>query len=353
MDLGNAKELQQQVFKQMYPELSGKTLGLRSQALPVKTTPKDQLSVGFSRKGLHDYHLELRLRQKRGLAYQVAHSVKARAETEVNIALIESLDVPSNSDLIDQAARTADSALFKYQKRPLHLGLSIGHSSGGVGTLGAFVETNTGQDAILSCCHVLALTGRAIRNDKIYQPGRQDVNLQTLCDEHEIAALGNYTSFSKSGSNYLDGAYAILKSDQEFDGNIIPHGCGDLHGRRIASVGRYDELGPEQLVAKIGRTSGCTKGVVSSYGMNDVVIDMQDTGNVRFDNLLEIRWPSPDSPFAHGGDLGSLVFTVDKLIAVGLHFAGGVLSIDGKRVGVSYACSLGYLLEIFGLKFIS
>lgn len=137
MDLSNAKELQNEVFKQMYAdELAGNQFWLRSQALPVRATPQDQLSVGFSRKGRQDYHLELRLRRERGRAYrgrayQVAQSVKARAETEVNIALIESLDVPSHNDLIAYATQTADSALFKCQKRPLHLGLSIGHGNGG------------------------------------------------------------------------------------------------------------------------------------------------------------------------------------------------------------------------------
>ena len=35
-----------------------------------------------------------------------------------------------------------------------------------------------------------------------------------------------------------------------------------------------------------------------------------------------------------------------------LHFAGGIQEIDGKEVGVSYACSLPHLLSLFSLTFL-
>jgi hypothetical protein len=85
--------------------------------------------------------------------------------------------------------------------------------------------------------------------------------------------------------------------------------------------------------------------------LDDVPIQVPNVGNTRFDNLLEVTWDL-DTRFADEGDSGGLVFTADSFAAVGLHFAGGVLSMGGKKMGFSYSCNLKYLLEIFKLDFI-
>jgi|SRR5260370_329155 hypothetical protein len=72
----------------------------------------------------------------------------------------------------------------------------------------------------------------------------------------------------------------------------------------------------------------------------------------RFDNLLEITWDL-DKRFSDEGDSGGLVFTADSFAAVGLHFAGGILSVNGKKMGFSYSCNLKYLMDdVFKLKWI-
>jgi hypothetical protein len=229
MNLDSAKELKQQLLNEMYPDASRENLGLRVQALPVRGQPAQHLSVGYSRKSGQDYLLELRLKRRRGPAYEAARKIKERAGKEVNIAFIESLHVPSEGELIQAAARTASKSPFCGHRRPLHLGLSIGHGNGGPGSLGAFVCTSDGKDAILSNCHVLAPVGKARRGDPIYQPGREP--RQELQMENVIATLTNSTAFSSVGANYLDGAYAILEDGHDPEANVVPQGVAKLlHG---------------------------------------------------------------------------------------------------------------------------
>jgi hypothetical protein len=352
MNLDNAMNLKSELISQNYREITADPgERVRPNGLRVPSAPGKQLSVGFSRRGIQDYHLEVRLANAAGSAHRAAQKVKAQAEKEVHIGILDSLRVPPLETLIESAKETAQDATFCDHKRPLHIGLSVGHVNGGAGTLGAFVEDSAGRAAILSNCHVLALTGQGRSKDWIYQPGKQDVPSETLLGSHEIGTLENYTTFSEAGANYLDGAYALLKDgvEPDPDGNTIPGPCPGA-GTKIRDVIDYSQLGPNQIVCKIGRTSGCTFGVVNGFGIDDVVVDIPPLGKRRFDDLLEVLWG--DKPFAKGGDSGSLVFLADRPQAVGLHFAGGSLRIDGKRVGVSYACSLSRLLEIFHLTFL-
>ena len=103
-------------------------------------------------------------------------------------------------------------------------------------------------------------------------------------------------------------------------------------------------------MAKIGRTTGFTFGRVSGFGIDDIAIGVPGIGNVRFDNLLEIEWETADKPFAMDGDFGSLVFDPVSMRPIGLHFAGGLIRRNGKQVGVSYTCSLKYILTMFDLS---
>lgn len=310
------------------------------------------MSVGFSRHGQDDYHLELRIDGNSLAAQRMAKAIKNKAPGEVHVGVVEFLNVPSLSDLIEGVQASAPTAVYSSPARPLHIGTSISHGSGGVGTLGAFVLDAHNREALVSNCHVLALAGTADANDRgIYQPGRQDVPQEQLRGGHAIATLCDHTTFSAVGSNYLDAAYAILNEGIEHSGNVVPPDCPGK-GNRIDAVIEYDQLGPNQRVAKVGRTTGYTTGVVHAFGVDERIINIPPHGNRRFDDLLEIWWDSLDEPFAKPGDSGSLIYLPDPRQAVALHFAGGVLNINGQRVGVSYACSLSRLLEIFDLTFL-
>lgn len=121
----------------------------------------------------------------------------------------------------------------------------------------------------------------------------------------------------------MDWAVATLVDGVEHGGNRIPEGLDcPYEGKILRRSGGYDVLGPEEVVCKVGRTTGSTLGLVSAVALDNVPV-WTPQGNVVFDNVLEIRWLADDLPFSLPGDSGSVVFAEAEgdLIAVGLHFA--------------------------------
>jgi hypothetical protein len=94
-------------------------------------------------------------------------------------------------------------------------------------------------------------------------------------------------------------------------------------------------------VAKIGRTTGVTRGRVTAFELDDVVV-AYDIGNVSFDNQIEIEGAGK-GPFSDGGDSGSLI--VDRAgCAVAQLFAGSETGGRNGR-GLTYASPIGTVLR--------
>ena len=62
-------------------------------------------------------------------------------------------------------------------------------------------------------------------------------------------------------------------------------------------------------VAKLGRTTGLTRGRVTAFELDDLVV-AYDTGNLSFDQVIEIEGAGTQ-PFSDGGDSGSLIVNTD------------------------------------------
>ena len=223
MDLASAKALKDELMSGLYGEALGETknLGLRVQGLEVREE-SEQAGIGFSRRSSSkDFQVEIRLRRSSGRAFQLAKTLQSKSPQEVSVALIQRLDIPAPEALAQAASTNRDMAKFADLRRPLHLGLSVGHVDGGSGSIGAFVRANRnckgfpkGGDAILSACHVLALrsNGAFVEDAPIYQPGRPD--LDAITGTHRVATMVNhYTTFSELGANYVDAAYAMITAE--------------------------------------------------------------------------------------------------------------------------------------------
>lgn len=113
----------------------------------------------------------------------------------------------------------------------------------------------------------------------------------------------------------------------EFDPSALRGG-----GKLTGSVG--SDLTEFEKVEKLGRTTGRTKGRITAFELDNVVVSY-DMGNIKFDDQLEIE-SSSSKPFSQGGDSGSLIFTTEERLALGLLFAG---SDQGGRngTGLTYA----------------
>jgi len=365
--LDNAVELKNNLITRNY-EAAGHNPAVRVEALTANQIRDSQLSIGLSLKSADNYHLEIRVKKKAGNAYNAAIETKQKAESEVHVGVLGPISVPFRDEAADGGWKYAPFCGPRNARAPLHLGLSISHLDGTAGSLGGFAETVDNQQAIFSNAHVLG----SASDIPIYHPGRLDAPMG-LCGDDEIATLSNWTTFSTKGSNYLDGAYGLLKEKLSIrhDGNQIPRGFGlPNEGKALTALMAHpDRLAQEGIgvfrnlwhdlhltkdveVAKLGRSTGYTTGFVNAFALDDVIIEMDGYGERRFDNLLEIRWKDLKKPFARPGDSGSLIFIPGSCEAVAMHFAGGILDVDGEQLGVSYACSLPHLLSLFKLTFL-
>lgn len=311
--------------------------------------PGRRLFVGYSRAGKNDYRLELRVQREGSLAHEAALEFKAKAKGEANLGIVERVSVPS----ISVALGTDPHKPLGDARRPLHIGVSIGHKNSGPGTLGAFVGTSAG-DAILSNCHVLALSGRIDPKDQnaphyIYQPGKPDVPY--LRGEFRIAQVHELIDISSSSANRVDAAVASLLPDiaNNHLGNTVPPGSWPDAGKHIGPI-----IAPRDVegavVAKLGRTTGYTTGTVSAIDTT-AIVDIPGLGNAYFENLLEITTPIK-KPWSGPGDSGSLVFDRASLGAVGLHFAAGEIRLEGRRLHVGYACHLQNVKKALGFSWL-
>jgi hypothetical protein len=218
---------------------------------------------------------------------------------------------------------------YQERHRPIEPGISVGHFRITAGTIGCFVERSR-KTFILSNNHVLADENAGKPGDDILQPGAYDGGKRP---GDVVASLARFVRLDARGSNTMDCALAELKPDVEFD--VVPLGM-----RRHLSP---DPVSPEDgvRVEKVGRTTGHTRGRVTAFEVDDVVV-RYDFGNARFDGQVEIA--GGQAPFSAGGDSGSLIFTIGDRQPYALLFAGSD-SGGPTGTGVTYANPIGPILD--------
>ena len=197
------------------------------------------------------------------------------------------------------------------RQRPVRIGVSVGHHAITAGTLGCFARRGrSGLLQVLSNNHVLADENRAALGDPILQPGRADGG---RAPRDVIASLATFVRLRSTSANEVDCALAVLHEGVPAD----PTALGE--GGRLSGV--VEEVtGEDEIVEKIGRTTGHTTGRVTAFELDNVIVGY-DAGPLRFDNQIEIEGTA-DAAFSAGGDSGSLVFTSGAHRALGLVFAG-------------------------------
>lgn len=344
MELDSVLELKGSIEKSLKSEARRRG-GAQAEAL-VSPKTEARLSVGYSQKSSKDYQLELRLQRPGGKAQKQAEQYKDQAKGEANIEIIPLVEIPSRTAALENKEATSP---LRTSKRPLHIGLSVGPSSGGSGTLGAFVVDEEGTEYIMSNNHVFSMMGQLKKSEPIYQPGSSDQRL--LRDSDSIASLFDSIVLAKNRRNSIDCSIAALIEDMDHDLNTIPTGLGyPMDGEPIVAVESIGdvELGKDEAMCKIGRTTGFTEGRLSAVALDNVTV-RTPIGNLIFDNLLEITWPSTKQPFSLPGDSGSLVFTKKGRLGIGLHFAGGTKVVGKEKIGVSFSCDLPSVLKALGV----
>lgn len=278
------------------------------------------------------FRVALRLTRPVARPDSYAAAVRERAGEDVDIRYVgpvRALTGPSPPDP-DPVTPTPTPTPNQLQQRirPLVRGASIAHRDVTAGTLGAFVTIGA-ETAIyvLSNNHVLGNSDRGRIGDDVLQPGPADDG--TSADR--VGELFRVVRLDPDGPNLLDAALALLGGDITVD--------QEAHGGPLAGV--TDAVDVVGQVVKIGRTTGLTIGRISAIEVDGVPVGY-DTGVFTFTDQIEIE--GLDGGFSAGGDSGSVIYTPDDRLAVGLLFAGSTTGGPGGS-GVTYANPLATVLS--------
>jgi hypothetical protein len=308
--------------------LAFRDLGVAARAQSALIPSPRTYALGVKPDGKHQFKLALRIQNRALTTSPVVEYIVKQARREIEIQHIGRVN-----------KRTARVPWYRLRQRPLLMGASIGHHRITAGTLGGFVVRPNGTRLILSNNHVLANENDAARGDVIVQAGPLDGGRTR---EDRVARLARFVKLTATRTNTMDAAVAVVDEGIEVDPLLL------------TGLGRLAGIGPSILdtstkVAKVGRTTGLTRGKVTAFELDGLTVDF-DLGTVRFNNVIEIAGTGRE-PFSLGGDSGSLIVDDDRR-AVGLLFAG---SDQGGRngLGLTFANPIHPILDAFGVDLLT
>jgi hypothetical protein len=331
MDIQSARALKEEIATKVVPPAvsaihAAGGFSITTFALERVTKAEPLVALGVAAgKQFGDVRLAVRL-QRHSLEHSksLIDDIRQRARNEVDIRFV---------------GRVAKHALpwYRTRLRPLRPGGSIGHFQITAGTIGAFAtDKKTGRNVILSNNHVLANENQAKTDDIILQPGTID---KGKSPKDAIAKLTRWIDLTRNRANLLDAAIATVEKSLVTD-PLNYENFGNLAGVRTAPVS------PGIAVAKVGRTTGATRGRVSAIELDKVVVDY-DLGALSFDDQIEIESTGAGT-FSAGGDSGSLILD-DENRACALLFAGSETGGSNGR-GLTFANPIGVVLKKLAIE---
>ncbi len=329
MQLDSVRNLKASVQASVVAPLATKTvtrkaLALSAQPMGNLSGSRRAVALGIVKKSENNYQLAVRVQRPELIdSPQVAAIVK-KAKGEADVRFI--------GRLIKRTAAAPAVPWNRKNARPLRIGVSIGHFRITAGTLGCFVTRRSdGMLLILSNNHVLANENDAKIGDVILQRGAFDGGVRP---KDVVGKLQKFVKLKTTGANFVDCAVASIKTGINSNLSSIK-GVGTLVGQGAAFL----EEGTE--VFKLGRTTGVTRGRVTAFELDDVVVGY-DIGDVSFDNQIEIEGTG-NKAFSAGGDSGSLIVDADGN-GVALLFAGGDQGGSNGK-GLTYANPIQAVLD--------
>ena len=125
---------------------------------------------------------------------------------------------------------------------------------------------------------------------------------------------------------------------------------GDLPGGPLTgAVPGSIDIDPDEVVEKVGRTTGHTLGRVSAVEVDGVAVQY-DRAVHTFDDQIEIEGRT--GGFSDGGDSGSVIWRSSDRAPLGLLFAGSTQG-GSTGGGVTFANPLATVLDVLGVDWVS
>jgi hypothetical protein len=182
---------------------------------------------------------------------------------------------------------------------------------------------------VLSNNHVLADENSGLVGDEVRQAGSYDGG----SNADRIGSLHSFVPLQLHGANFVDAAIAVVDDGIQWDASQMKN-LGKLQGVAdgLPAVGAF--------VAKIGRTTGLTRGRVTAFDLDNVVIGY-GIGALRFDDQLEIEGST--ASFSRGGDSGSLIVDSEQRALALLHAGSDQGGSNGR--GLTYANPIRRVLD--------
>lgn len=314
MNLANARALKAELRAHPVTAAAATRGGPSLPPVAVGIAPSPSLDGG--------YRIAVRLREESAAAFARADAIRAMAAGEVDIRFTGPIRV--------QPATVAAAS------KRLRIGASVGHHRITAGTLGCFATASDGSVGFISNNHVIADTNRGVSGDGILNPAPADGGSNPT----DIVAtlLAPYPSLTP-GRPVVDCAFGVLDPQSiDFDPTDLDGG-GTLGSTIVAAEDRLD-------VEKIGRTTGRTRGIITAFNLDDLIVDY-DIGPVTFDDQIEVESVS-GLPFSRGGDSGSLIFD-RSFDPVALLFAASETGGTFNN-GLTYANPLETVISMLGVR---
>ena len=160
----------------------------------------------------------------------------------------------------------------------------------------------------------------------------------------DVAQLRPWVRYKTSKPNLLDCALAEVDSGVPIDHGTL-RGLVNGKDRELKGLGP-EVVDPGEVVYKVGRTTGATKGKVTAFDIDNLVVNFE-VSNLIFENQIEIEGTGK-KPFSDGGDSGALIVNA-RMEAVALLFAGSEVGGKNKQ-GLTYANPIHDVLEALDAK---
>lgn len=291
------------------------------------------VAVGLAPQPDGGFGLAVRYRLGTPTARMITRRITGEVGPEVDVRRTGRIWALSSLDCAAAGGEPVVAALAAGETRrarPLRPGISIAHTRVTAGTLGGFARFD-GVLHALSNHHVLVGDDGQLGDD-IVQPGPYDGG---VAPEDRVGQLAHAVELRRGEPAAADAALAVL--DDDVVDTSYP-------GGPLAGIG---EVEGGELVEKLGRTTGHTRGRVSAIELDDVLVGFGGSlGTLSFDGQIEVEGAGAES-FSRGGDSGSLVYRADERTAIGLLFAGSETG-GANGLGLTYLNPIGVVLEALG-----